>query len=67
MKIEGAILNANNWNWKLAVDCICSSACFRAEKLPELGKAIGESLKEFKSATKGLADDDEENKKNEYE
>ncbi|ASS90010.1 MAG: twin-arginine translocase TatA/TatE family subunit [Bacillaceae bacterium] len=38
---------------------------FGPKKLPELGKAIGESLKEFKSATKGLADDDEENKKNE--
>lgn len=29
------------------------------KKLPEFGKAAGSTLKEFKNATKGLADDDE--------
>ena len=37
---------------------------FGPKKLPELGKAVGHTLREFKSATKGLADDDEEDKKN---
>jgi len=32
---------------------------FGPKKLPELGKAFGSSLREFKNATKGLADDDE--------
>ncbi|MGD6796545.1 twin-arginine translocase TatA/TatE family subunit [Metabacillus indicus] len=38
---------------------------FGPTKLPELGKAVGNSLREFKSATKGLADDDDEDKKKE--
>ncbi|MBM6618636.1 twin-arginine translocase TatA/TatE family subunit [Bacillus suaedaesalsae] len=33
---------------------------FGPKKLPELGKAAGNSLREFKNATKGLADDDDE-------
>ena len=33
------------------------------KKLPELGKAFGSSLREFKNATKGLADDEEEKKR----
>ncbi|MBU9674096.1 twin-arginine translocase TatA/TatE family subunit [Planococcus sp. CP5-4] len=35
---------------------------FGPKKLPELGKAFGSSLREFKNATKGLADDDEDDK-----
>jgi sec-independent protein translocase protein TatA len=35
---------------------------FGPNKLPELGKAFGKTLREFKNATKGLADDDEETK-----
>ena len=37
---------------------------FGPKKLPELGKAMGSTLREFKNATKGLADDDEDTKKN---
>ncbi|RLQ91177.1 twin-arginine translocase TatA/TatE family subunit [Falsibacillus albus] len=38
---------------------------FGPKKLPELGKAAGNTLREFKNATKGLADDeDEPNKEN---
>lgn len=35
---------------------------FGPKKLPELGKAFGSSLREFKNATKGIADDDDEKK-----
>lgn len=37
---------------------------FGPKKLPELGKAMGSTLREFRSATKGLADDEEDVKKN---
>lgn len=33
---------------------------FGPKKLPELGKAMGTTLREFKNATKGLADDDDD-------
>ncbi|AOV06685.1 twin-arginine translocase TatA/TatE family subunit [Sporosarcina ureilytica] len=32
---------------------------FGPKKLPEIGKAFGSSLREFKNATKGLTDDEE--------
>lgn len=32
---------------------------FGPSKLPEIGKAAGNSLREFKNATKGLVGDDE--------
>ncbi|HLR69846.1 MAG TPA: twin-arginine translocase TatA/TatE family subunit [Pseudogracilibacillus sp.] len=38
---------------------------FGPAKLPEIGKAAGNSLREFKNATKGLMDD--EDKKEEKE
>lgn len=33
---------------------------FGPSKLPEIGKAAGNSLREFKNATKGLTDDESE-------
>jgi len=33
---------------------------FGPNKLPELGRATGRTLKEFKNATKGIMDDDSE-------
>lgn len=33
---------------------------FGPSKLPEIGKAAGNSLREFKNATKGIIGDDEE-------
>lgn len=36
---------------------------FGPKKLPELGKAAGNTLREFKNATKGLADDEDDNNK----
>ncbi len=32
---------------------------FGPSKLPEIGKAAGNSLREFKNATKGVMDDDD--------
>ncbi|ARU61152.1 twin-arginine translocase TatA/TatE family subunit [Tumebacillus avium] len=32
---------------------------FGPSKLPEIGRAFGRTLKEFKSATKGLTEDDD--------
>lgn len=36
---------------------------FGAKKLPELGRSIGEGLKEFKKSSKALIEDDEEQPK----
>lgn len=33
---------------------------FGSKKLPELGKAAGHTLREFKRATKGIMDDDDD-------
>lgn len=35
---------------------------FGPKKLPELGRAFGSSLREFKNATKGIMDDEEDTK-----
>ncbi|WP_226034745.1 twin-arginine translocase TatA/TatE family subunit [Aquibacillus saliphilus] len=35
---------------------------FGPAKLPEIGKAVGSSLREFKKATKDIMSDDETNK-----
>ncbi len=37
---------------------------FGPNKLPEIGKAAGNSLREFKNATKGLMGDEESKEKN---
>ncbi|MEN0658349.1 twin-arginine translocase TatA/TatE family subunit [Caldifermentibacillus hisashii] len=36
---------------------------FGPKKLPQLGRAAGDTLREFKNATEGLADENNENKK----
>ncbi|RKD71418.1 MULTISPECIES: twin-arginine translocase TatA/TatE family subunit [Sinobaca] len=46
----------------LALIAIVALLIFGPKKLPELGKAAGNTLREFKYATKGLADDDDEEK-----
>ncbi|UOE94381.1 MULTISPECIES: twin-arginine translocase TatA/TatE family subunit [Bacillaceae] len=48
----------------LVLIAIVALLIFGPKKLPELGKAAGNTLREFKNATKGLADDEEANKKN---
>lgn len=40
---------------------------FGPSKLPEIGKAAGSTLKEFKNATKGLTDDDSSTKSEDEE
>jgi sec-independent protein translocase protein TatA len=37
---------------------------FGPKKLPELGKAAGKTLREFKNATKGIMDDEEKTSQN---
>ncbi|MBA2873188.1 sec-independent protein translocase protein TatA [Anoxybacillus calidus] len=36
---------------------------FGSKKLPELGRSLGQSLREFKDATKGLADEEDDTNK----
>jgi len=47
----------------LIVIGIVALLLFGPKKLPELGRAMGSTLREFKTATKGLADDDDDVKK----
>ncbi|WGD64830.1 sec-independent protein translocase protein TatAY [Bacillus subtilis] len=47
----------------LAVIAIVALIIFGPKKLPELGKAAGDTLREFKNATKGLTSDEDEKKK----
>jgi sec-independent protein translocase protein TatA len=49
----------------IAIIAIVAIIIFGPKKLPELGKAAGNTLREFKNATKGLADDDDNKDKNE--
>jgi sec-independent protein translocase protein TatA len=35
---------------------------FGAKRLPELGRSLGQGIKEFKKSTKELADDEDEKK-----
>lgn len=49
--------------WSIVLIVIAALVVFGPKKLPELGKAFGHTLKEFKNATKGLADDEDENQK----
>ncbi|MDN4608410.1 twin-arginine translocase TatA/TatE family subunit [Sporosarcina highlanderae] len=44
----------------LIIIAIIALLVFGPKKLPEIGKAFGSSLREFKAATKGLASDDED-------
>lgn len=46
--------------WSLVMIVIVALLIFGPKKLPELGKAAGNTLREFKHATKGLADDDDD-------
>ena len=43
----------------LIIIAVIALLVFGPKKLPEIGKAFGSSLREFKHATKGLVEDDE--------
>lgn len=47
----------------LIIIAIIALLVFGPKKLPEIGKAFGSSLREFKNATKGLTDDEDESVK----
>jgi sec-independent protein translocase protein TatA len=47
-----------NINWpEILLIALVLILLFGAKRLPEIGRSVGKSLREFKSATKGLADD----------
>ena len=48
----------------LVIIGIVALLIFGPEKLPELGRAFGSTLREFKNGTKGLIDDEDSKKKN---
>ena len=47
----------------LLIIAVIALLIFCPKKLPEIGKAFGSSLREFKNATKGLTDDEDDVKK----
>ncbi|MEF2094309.1 twin-arginine translocase TatA/TatE family subunit [Bacillus sp. CFBP9009] len=47
----------------LVIILIIALVIFGPKKLPEIGRAFGRTLSEFKSATKGLVDEDKEEEK----
>lgn len=54
-------MGINGIEWVLIF--VAALILFGPKKLPELGKAVGKSLREFKQATKGMLDDDEKEPK----
>lgn len=49
------------WEWVIILAIVI--LIFGAAKLPDLARATGQSLRIFKSETKGLRDDDDDEKK----
>lgn len=47
----------------LIIIAIIALLVFGPKKLPEIGKAFGSSLREFKNATKGFTEDEDSAKK----
>ncbi|KKB35643.1 twin-arginine translocase TatA/TatE family subunit [Bacillus thermotolerans] len=48
---------------EVAIILIVALLLFGPSKLPQLGKAAGQTLHEFKRGMKGVMEDDEQNKK----
>ncbi|WP_066145154.1 twin-arginine translocase TatA/TatE family subunit [Lederbergia lenta] len=55
----GAVPGPGSW----ILIALVALLIFGPKKLPELGKAAGNTLREFKNATKGLADEEEKDNK----
>lgn len=47
----------------IIIIAIVALLIFGPKKLPELGRAVGTTLREFKKGTKGLIDDEDDTKK----
>lgn len=47
----------------IVIIAVVALLIFGPKKLPELGKAMGSTLREFKNATKGLVDEDDDKDK----
>ncbi|MCM3389516.1 twin-arginine translocase TatA/TatE family subunit [Ureibacillus chungkukjangi] len=47
----------------VVIICVVALLVFGPKKLPELGRAMGTTLREFKKGTKGLLEDEEDDKK----
>ncbi|RKJ59790.1 twin-arginine translocase TatA/TatE family subunit [Butyricicoccus sp. 1XD8-22] len=47
----------------IIIIAVAALLIFGPKKLPELGRAVGTTLREFKKGTKGLIDDDEDDSK----
>lgn len=47
---------------ELLVILVIALIVFGPKKLPEMGKALGTSIKEFKKATKGIMEDEDKDK-----
>jgi sec-independent protein translocase protein TatA len=45
----------------LIIVLVLALIIFGPKKLPELGRAVGQTLKEFKKSTTGLMDEEKEN------
>lgn len=54
-------MGINGIEWVLIF--VVALILFGPKKLPELGKAVGKSLREFKQATSGMLDDEEKSTK----
>jgi len=57
------VLKMNLGFGEIALIIFVALLLFGPKKLPELGKAAGNTLREFKKATKGILDDDQSNEK----
>jgi sec-independent protein translocase protein TatA len=52
--------------WEILLIVVVIALLFGGKKLPELGKGLGQGIKNFKNAVKGVnADKDEESSKDE--
>ena len=48
----------------VVIICVVALLVFGPKKLPELGRAMGTTLREFKKGTKGLLEDEDDKKNN---
>ncbi|MCU5745264.1 twin-arginine translocase TatA/TatE family subunit [Staphylococcus sp. SQ8-PEA] len=58
--MENLIILGMTGPTSLVIISVIALIIFGPKKLPQLGRSIGETLREFKSATKHLTDEDDE-------